>query len=51
MNQIKNLELSTHTFRETNLFFIYQVQKKQVNMTLTLGNWIQKCTKCRNQRR
>ena len=42
MNQKNNLERLTNTIQETNQFFITRVQK-QVNVTMTLRNWIIGC--------
>ena len=42
MNQKNNLERLTNTIQETNQFFINRVQK-QVNVTMTLRNWIIGC--------
>ena len=42
MNQKNNLERLTNTIQETNQFFINRVQK-QVNVAMTLRNWIIGC--------
>src|SRR5450432_968064 len=42
MNQKNNLERLSKTIEETNRFFINRVQK-QVNVAMTLRNWIIGC--------
>ncbi len=42
MKQINNLEILSKTIQETNQFFINRVQK-QVNVAMTLRNWIIGC--------
>lgn len=42
MKQINNLEILSKTIEETNQFFINRVQK-QVNVAMTLRNWIIGC--------
>ncbi|MBK6992473.1 MAG: hypothetical protein IPH34_11880 [Chitinophagaceae bacterium] len=42
MKSMNNLEVLTHKIQETNQFFLNRIQK-QVNVAMTLRNWIIGC--------